>query len=109
MATEYFSAIHTNALSVFFQFYDQAADKRFDFDDDTWQASPTNPKLAATEKTAPGDANESFYVASMDLSDLNDTGTPLTIVVQAVDDLATDEVVTTEEMRVANGERIDPV
>ncbi len=105
MATEHMSVVHTNGKTVFFQFYDQSADKRFDFDDDTWQASPTTPKLAATEQPEMGDADESLYTAGTDLSDMNSTSVGLTIVVQAVDDLATDEVIATDAMIVADGVR----
>ncbi len=105
MATEYMSVVATAGKIVFFQFYDQGADKRFDFDDDTWQATPTTPKLAAAEQTEMGDANESLYTAGTDLSDMNSTTTPKVIVVQAVDDLGTDEVIATDMMVVANGTR----
>ena len=104
MATGYFSVMHTNGKTVYFQFYDAAAVKFFDFDDDTWQAAPTTKKLAAAEQTEMGDADESLYTASTDLSDLNSTSTPLNVIVQAVDDLGTDELISTSEMVITAGE-----
>lgn len=106
MATEPFSALATAGRTVYFRFMDLANFKVFDFDDDAWEvnlAACTDPKLAATEKTDLGDADESLYVASTDLSAMNSTTTPMTIAVQAVDDLATDEIMGTEEMTVVSG------
>ena len=107
MATEYFSVKHTASKTVYFRFYDPSQDKLFDFDDDTWQAAPVDPKLAATEKTDMGDADESLYVASYDLSTLHSGSTAKMLVVQAVDDLATDEVITEEEILIAAGLRVN--
>lgn len=106
MATEYFSVRHDSSKTVYFRFYDASQDKLFDFDDDTWQASPVNAKLAATEKTAMGDADESLYIASVDLADLYNSATPRELVVQAMDDLATDEIIQEAEFWVASGERV---
>lgn len=103
MATEIFSAKHTAGKTVFFRFYDPVQDKLFDFDDDTWQASPVDEKLAATEKTAMGDADESLYVASQDLDDLYSTVAPRELIVQAMDDLAMDEIISEESFWITDG------
>lgn len=99
--TEFFEAKHTSGKTVYFRFFDPAQGAgantfTFDFDDDTWEATLAacaDPKLAATEKTDMGDGDESIYVASANLVNFNNTATPLAVVVQAVDDLATDEVI----------------
>lgn len=109
MATEQIAVSHTNGKTVFFRFYDIVQDKRFDFNDNTYQTSPVNEKLAATEQTEMGDANQSLYTASIDLSLLNSTRTTAFIIVQAVDDLATDEVILSFEMKVTNGKTGDDV
>ena len=104
MATGYFSAMGPAGKTVYFHFYDPATDKRFDFGDDTWQASPTDPKLAAAEQTEMGDADESLYTANTDLANMNDTSTAMEVIVQAVDDLATDELIGTSAITVINGD-----
>ena len=108
MATERFSVDHTAGKTVYFRFMD-ASDKIFDFFDDTWKANLaacTDPKLAATEKTDFGDADESTYVASLDLARLYNTATAKMFHVQAMDDLATDEIITTDEIWIYSGARV---
>ena len=110
MATEYFTVKHTAGLTVYFRLFDPSNSKVFDFDDDAWEANLaacTDPKLAATEKTDPGDADESLYVASYDLATIYNTATAKAFVVQAVDDLATDEVIAEDEIWVYEGARIN--
>ncbi len=108
MSTEYFTAKHDAGKTVFFRFYDPTQDKLFDFNDDTWQASPTTQALAATEKTAFGDADESLYVASLDLADLYNSAAHRGLIVQSVDDLATDEIIGEEPFFVSNGDLVAP-
>lgn len=109
MATETFWAKHTNAKTVFFRFFDLATPGSplgFDFNDSTWKAAgtETTPKLAATEVTAAGDANESLYAASQNLATLYNTAAPKEFIVQAVDDLATDEVIGESSIFLSSGE-----
>ena len=83
MSTEYFTALHTASTNVYFRFYKPSTDQFFDFDDDTWKATPVDEKLVATEKTAAGDGSQSLYVAGIDLADLVSAG-PTDIVVQII-------------------------
>ena len=106
MATEQLYVRHTAGTTVFFRFYDISQDKRFDFNDNTWQASPVNEKLSAAEQTEMGDADESIFTASVDLSLLNSGASVAQIIVQAMDDLATDEIIGDAEMIVLNSERV---
>ena len=106
MATEYLTAKHTAGLTVYFRFIDPSNDKVFDFNDDTWAANvgaATTPKLSGTEKTDFGDADQSYYIGSYDFSDLNATTTAIEIIIQAMDDLATDEIITEAEAFVVSG------
>jgi len=106
VTTEYFTVKHTASKTVYFRVFDPSNSKVFDFDDDTWEtnlAACTDPKLAATEKTDPGDADESLYVASYDLATIYNTATPAMFIVQAVDDLATDEVIAEGELWIYAG------
>ena len=109
MAIEYFSVVHTAGKTVYFRFMDPSDGTVFDFDDDTWEANLaacTTPKLAATERTDLGDADESTYVAGTDLADMYNTAAAKQFVVQAVDDLATDEVIATAGFNISSGVRI---
>jgi len=109
MATEYFSVVHTAGKTVYFRFMDPSDGTVFDFDDDAWEvnlAACTTPKLAATERTDLGDADESTYVAGTDLTDMYNTAAAKQFVVQAVDDLATDEVIATAGFLVSSGTRV---
>lgn len=114
MATEFFSAKHTAGLgdaAVYFIFFDTSQGagvnlRTFDFNDGSWKATKaacTTPELFGTEKTDPGDADESIYVASTDLSNMNGTTTPLKVLVQVVHDLATDEIISESEFVIVNG------
>jgi len=110
MATEYFDVKHMAGKTVYFRFFDPSNSKVFDFDDDAWEtnlAGCADPKLAATEKTDMGDADESLYVASYDLATLYSGSAVKSLIVQAVDDLATDEVIAEEELLIASGVRMD--
>ena len=79
----------------------------FDFTDDSWKANAAaagNPKLSATEWSDAGDADESLYATDpYQLMNLNGQADPVEVIVQAVDDLAVDEIVSTESMWVASG------
>ena len=110
MATEPLSIVHTASKTVFFYFLNALTDEVFDFNDNSWKANLgacTTPKLAATEKTDFGDSDESLYIASTDVANMNATSTAMFIAVQGWDDLATDAIIGTEEMVVANGLRMD--
>lgn len=76
MSTEVFTLPEYDASqTVFFRVFD-ADGNVFDFDDSTFKAlaSATTPYVAATEQTAMGGTSKSGYTASVDLADLNDTG-----------------------------------
>jgi len=110
MATEYFMVKHLAGLTVYFRLFDPSNSKVYDFDDDSWEANLaacTDPKLAATEKTDMGDADESLYVASYNLATIYNSATAKSIIVQAVDDLATDEAIAESEIVVASGVRVN--
>ena len=112
-----FQVKYSNAKTVYFRFFDPAQGAganlyTFDFDDNAWETSlagATTPKLAATEKTDAGDADESLYVATTDMASMNNTATPLEVLVQAVDDLATDQVISEQACWVVSGEVVDLV
>jgi len=107
MGTEIFSVKHTAGKTVFFRFYDPVQGKMFDFDDDTWQVSPTTPGLAAVEDTNFGDADESIYVtAATSLTNMYNSAAPRELIAQAVDDLATDEIITEGGFIVSSGELV---
>lgn len=110
MATEPFSIVHSAGKAVFFYFLNALTDEVFDFNDNSWKvnlAGCVAPKLVATESGDLQDADESVYLASTDLSNMNATSTSMFIVVQGWDDLAVDAIIGTEEMVVANGLRVD--
>ena len=110
MTTEYFSVKHTAGKTVYFRFFDPSDSTVFDFDDDEWEANLAacaDAKLAATEKTDMGDADESLYTASYDLATIYNTAAAKMFIVQAVDDLATDEVIGEDELWVFEGSRIN--
>ena len=108
MTTEIFTVKHEAGKTVFFRFYDPTQDKLFDFNDDTWQAAPTTEALAATEKTAFGDGDESTYIASLDLAALYASAAHKGLLVQSVDDLATDEIIGHTTFFVSNGDLVAP-
>ncbi|MFA4972300.1 MAG: hypothetical protein WC683_06780 [bacterium] len=89
--------------TVYFRVFDPITSKFFDFDDNTWQTTAVNPKLAATENTAAGDADESVYTAELDLALLNATASVMTVLVTALDDLATDAIISAISLQVASG------
>ncbi len=106
MATKEFSTLATAGRTVYFRFMDLSNSKIFDFDDDAWEtnlAACTTPKLSATEKTDVGDADESIFVASYDMTNLNSTATEMRVLVQAVDDLGTDEIISTGSFSIISG------
>lgn len=108
MATEYLTVKHTASKTVYLRFISPSDDKVWDFGatPDAWAANVAacvEPKLSATAKTDYGDADESYYIASYDMTSVNSTATPKQILIQAVDDLATDEIITEAEAWVVNG------
>ena len=114
--TEFFEVKHTAGKTVYFRFFDTSQGAgvnvyTFDFDDDAWETSLgacADPKLAATEKTDSGDADESLYVASTNLATMYNTAASKRFVVQAMEDLATDEVIAEAELWITAGVRVEP-
>lgn len=107
MATEAFSVMHAVSKTVYFRFMDLANNKIFDFDDDVWEANlaaATTPKLAATENSDLGDATNAVYRATANAANFNASSTPMRILIQAVDDLATDIIIQTTEVLIVNGQ-----
>ena len=107
--TEAFSVIHTASKTVFAYFMRAADGWILDKHDKTFKvnrAACTQPKWQATERTDFGDADESLYAVSFDMTDLRKTNPKQEFLVQWVDDLATDEIIDTEAFYVANGQII---
>ena len=78
---------------IYFRFIRPIDGFVFDFDDTTWKANVaacTDPNLEAVENTDVGDAFNSLYFASVDLSDVNSSSTPMAVLVEAWRDEATD-------------------
>lgn len=97
---------HLIGKSIYFRFVNPLTGEVFDFDSNSWAANlgaAVQPKLAATENTDVGDADESLYVASVELDDLNSGNTPMKVLVQAVEDLATDELLVEAEITITAG------
>ena len=53
-----------------------------------------------------GDVNESMYVASYELATIYNGAPVKSFVVQAVDDLATDEIISQNEITISSGVRV---
>lgn len=109
MASEPLTLHAAPGKTVYYRLFRPVDDKVFDFDDDTWEANLAacaDPKLAATEKTDVGDAANSLYTALLDLAILNDTDTPMQVVVQAMDDLGTDVILSWLGFWIANGQML---
>jgi len=114
--TEQLAVQHTAGVNVFFYIFDASVGAganmgTFDWDDGAWETSLgacTTPKLAATEKTDAGDADESLYVASCNLATVYNTATAKVFIVQAMEDLAADTIVARMEVWIAAGVRIEP-
>ena len=107
MPTEPLTLHEAPGKTVYFRLFRPVDDKVFDFDDDTWEvdlAACTDPKLAAAENTDVGDATRSLYTASLDLATVNDTDTPMQVVVQAMDDLGADVILNWLSFWIANGQ-----
>lgn len=107
MASKVFTVRHTAGKTVYFRVLRLSDRKVFDFDDNTWEtnlAACTNPKAAATENTDFGDATDSLYWASINLTNLNnETDVPYDMIVQAVDDDTDDTVIAESHISVTNG------
>ncbi len=109
MATEYLTQKHVAGKTVYYRFLNPANNEVFDFDDNAWEANLaacTTPKLAASENTDFGDTSNSLYIAALDMALLNSTGTPMTVIIQSVDDLATDVIIAEQEIVIASGARV---
>lgn len=76
MATESILYQHDPAATIYASIFNVAGEV-FDFNDNTFKAlgGATTPYLALTEYTAPGGSAFSFYAASFDLADINNTAT----------------------------------
>jgi len=109
MATEPLTTKHDSAKTVYFRLFDfntPAAPLGWCVTHSAWEASPHDPKIAATEETIAGDADESLYAATVDLALLYNSATPKAFAVQAVDDLATDEIISVGEIILSSGRNV---
>lgn len=109
MAVEYLRTTQEAGITVYFRLVRSSDDYVFDFDDDTWKAdvaSCTDPKLAASENTDVGDADESEYKATLDLSAVNASPDSLSVLIQVVKDAATDELLGAMGAWIAGGDWI---
>lgn len=113
MATEVFTTLHNSSRTVYFRFLDlrnPLSPQLWDATNTVWN-DPANvaagaEKISATEIASAGDGDESSYVASVDLSDLYNSAEPIELLVQVVDDLVTDELISTISVWVAGGELV---
>ena len=104
MPTEQLLCRCLSSKSVYFRFFDPSDSTLFDFSDDTWKATPTNPKLVATEQTSQtGDADESVYVASIDTNDLYSGSGKKSLLVQAVEDATPDVIISEVSLEILGG------
>jgi len=109
MATEPLTTKHDSAKTVYFRLFDvnvPAAPLGWCVTHSAWEASPHDPKVPATEETIAGDADESLYAATVDLALLYNSATPKAFAVQAVDDLATDEIISVGEITLSSGRNV---
>jgi hypothetical protein len=109
MASKVFTVRHTAGKSVYFRALRLSDRKVFDFDAGqlAWKtnlAACVNPKAAATENTDFGDATDSLYWASINLTNLNsELSTPYDIILQAMDDDTADTIIAETHISVTNG------
>lgn len=103
MATEDITSTQPAGLTIYARFV-KGDGTVFDFDDNTWQTSPAQPKLSLTERTSIGDSGLSVYAGTINLSLLNSSSTPASIVVQIIDDLSVDVIRDDGFMHVMYGE-----
>ena len=78
---------------IYFRFVRPVDGYVFDFDDTTWKinvAACTDPNLEATENTDVGDVVYSLYFASVELNGVNSSSSPMSVLVEAWRDEATD-------------------
>lgn len=106
---EHVDVPYLSGKTVFFRFWDPVQEKRFDFADNTWQASPVNEKLVATEHTDMGDADESVYQAEIELNLLYSGSGTRSVIVQALDDLATDVILSWGTINIVGGAAVVPI
>lgn len=93
MATEDVTTTQSAGLTIFARFV-QGDGTTFDFDGNTWEVSPTQPKLSLTERTAIGDAGLSVYASTIDLDLLHSAESSLAVVVQFLEDQTPDRLLT---------------
>lgn len=76
MSTETFSFEHIAGANLYVRLFDITDGKVFDFDDNTFKtlASATTPYKTATERADMAGTGRSGYTASINLSNVNDTG-----------------------------------
>lgn len=68
--------------------FERADGLRWDFDDDSWKATPTTATAATSEDANMGDTTMSLYKHLQDLALMNNTATPMDIIYQfLVDDI----------------------
>ena len=109
MATEPLTTKHDSAKTVYFRLFDvnvPAVPLGWCVTHSAWEAVPHDPKVPATEETIAGDADESLYAATVDLALLYNSATPKAFAVQAVDDLATDEIISVGEITLSSGRNV---
>ena len=109
MATEPLTTKHDSAKTVYFRLFDvnvPAVPLGWCVTHSAWEAVPHDPKVPATEETIAGDADESLYAATVDLALLYNSATPKAFAVQAVDDLATDEIISVGEIALSSGRNV---
>lgn len=110
MATKSFSVTHSSGKTVFFEFWDFSDLADVQLWDDTngeWNShgsvNEADKKVLATEVAAAGGDGTSKYVANVDLADLYSNQAPKELYVNAKDDMATDEIISSMTFMVSNG------
>jgi hypothetical protein len=108
-STEYFSIQHTATQTVTMRIMQMADGWIYDHADATFKANATlctTPDIPCTERTDLGDATNSQYVATVDMTQINNDRRPVQYLVQFRDDTPT--ILGTTEMRVASAQAIYP-
>jgi len=100
------------SANIYFRLWD-ASGNVFDFNDTTFKAigSATTPQVAATERAAPGGTGYSAYVATVDLSTVNKTGTEMMVLFHAYDNgtpAATDVPILEGDSQIVQFSQIGP-
>lgn len=89
MASETFSFEHTAAANIYFRIFNMSG-QVFDFNDNTFKslAAATTPYVTATEKADMGGTGRSGYVATINLTNVNNTGAANRYELKAYDNAA---------------------